>query len=123
MTLTLIVLAMLASLVGMTFVDPTDGGGISTASLSGGSAILVLNGSGRLQEILIDTTLAATWTFYDSTSLTPASLVPVPTIVGVAPSGATAGTTIPLHMPCRQGIVAVPSSNAAGALTVSYNGD
>jgi hypothetical protein len=117
-----LVLALLSCVVGMTFVDPTDGGGISTQTLAGGSAILILNGPGRLQKLLVTTTLAATWTFYDSTSLTPASLVPVPTIVGILESGTVAGTELSLQMPCHQGIVAVPSSSAAGEITASFNG-
>lgn len=98
--------------------DPTTGGGVSTAQISGASNIVVSQEEGRLEKILVTTTLAASWTFYDSHLQTPTALA---TIVGYVASGAAAGTVIDLKMPVKFGITAVPSASAAGALTVSYS--
>src|SRR3954465_13760287 len=99
--------------------DITAGGGGQAVPVSGGGAVLIKNGAGRLQKVLVTTVLTGTtWTFYDTTSLsnqTPA------TIVGIIISGTVAGQLFTFNMPVALGIVGVPSGGSAGSLTVSFN--
>jgi hypothetical protein len=100
--------------------DFTQGGGISKYPVpaSQSSALLIMKGQGRLMKVLVTATLSTAWTFYDSGDPTKTSTA---TIIGVIPSGATAGTIYDLRMPVDNGIVASPGSSAAGTLTVSYS--
>jgi hypothetical protein len=99
--------------------DYTNGGGVSTFSLGTGvsTATLVSGTPGRLQAVLVTTSAAEAWTFYDSTSLTGYAKG---AIVGYVPASQAAGSILRFQMPVQNGIVAVPAGAGAG-LTVSFN--
>ena len=99
--------------------DYTNGGGVSTFPLGTGISgpTLVSNTPGRLQSVLVTTSAAHVWTFYDSTSLVNYANG---TIIGVIPASQAAGSILRFQMPVQFGIVAVPAA-AGAALTVAYN--
>jgi hypothetical protein len=99
--------------------DVTHGGGIETMALGAGvsGATLVSGTSGRLQNVLVTTSAAQSWTFYDSNDPTKTS---GKTIIGLIPASTAAGTVVRFQMPAALGIVAVPSG-AGMAVTVSFN--
>jgi len=98
--------------------DLTAGGGGQTVNVTGAAAQLVKNGGGRLEAVLVTAVnTGTTWTFYDFNSITG---YVNGTIIGVIPSGTTAGTIFRLQMPTSLGIVAVPTGGSAGSLTTSF---
>lgn len=99
--------------------DLTAGGGSYTAALDAtiGAGIVIWAGAGRLQQVLVTTSAAQSWTFYDSTSTTPGAL---DAVIGFVPASTAKGVMLRFQMPVTKGIVAVPSA-AGMAITVSYN--
>ena len=97
--------------------DYTSGGGVSTFPLAAsvGAAVLISKNPGRLQRVLVTTSAAHNWTFYDSNDATKTG-----TIIGYVPNSTAVGTVLDFQMPAALGIVAVPDA-AGTACTVSFN--
>lgn len=99
--------------------DYTAGGGVTTFPLGAGisAATLINKGPCRLQSVLVTTSAAQSWVFYDTTNTVSQTGA---TIIGYVAASAAAGTLIRFQMPALKGIVAVPSG-AGAAVTVSFN--
>lgn len=98
--------------------DYTSGGGVNRKAVATAATVVSASG-GRLMKVLVTAvTTGTTWTLYDANNTTiPTGAV----VVGVIPSGATAGQIYDLRMPVQFGITAVPTGGTAGGLTVSFN--
>jgi hypothetical protein len=68
-----------------------------------------------MQRVLVNTSAALNWTFYDTVNTNSQAGV---TIIGFVPASTAAGVVLDFQMPAKNGIVAVPSA-AGMAVTVS----
>jgi hypothetical protein len=99
--------------------DRTAGGGLQTIPFAAtvATAQLVSPVPGRLERVVVTTSAAFTWTFYDTVNTGSQAGA---TILGVVPASAAVGNVYAFQMPAAKGIVAVPSG-AGAAVTVSYS--